>query len=182
MTWSALSALLLLGVSACQREPLSPTVATAPARTVAPAQSRSRPVAKHRRPAVKPAAAPVEPTVAAPLPGGKVRDCKEYFATLEDRFEPSASKDLHAVFQFDLSGPNACAYHVEVDNGTMKLQNGRAAKADVTISASAEDYIKVVNGEMGGVGAVMSSKMKVRGDLALAGRMKKIFPAGDKDK
>jgi putative sterol carrier protein len=111
-----------------------------------------------------------------------VRDAKEYFATLEDRFEPSAAKDLHAIFQFVLSGPNACAYHVEVDDGSMKLQNGRATKADVTISASAEDYIKVVNGELGGVGAVMASKMKVRGNLALANRMKRLFPPGDKDK
>jgi hypothetical protein len=66
---------------------------------------------------------PPKPEVTArepPLSGGRVRDAKEYFATLDHRFQPGASKDLHAVYQFDLSGPHACAYHVAIDNGAMK--------------------------------------------------------------
>jgi putative sterol carrier protein len=107
---------------------------------------------------------------------GKVSSAKEYFDTLHNRFRPEEAKDLHAVFQFNLTGPGACTYHVIVDDGTMKVKKGHAAKADVTISASAEDYVKVVNGEMGGVRAVMKDKMDVSGDLGLAKRMKKIFP------
>lgn len=115
------------------------------------------------------------------LSGGRVRNAKEYFATLKNRFVSGAAKDVHAVFQFDLSGPDAVAYHVAVDDGTMRLEKGHVEKANVTIASSTENYVKVVNGELGGVGAVLSRKMKVGGDLTLARKMKQIFPGGHAD-
>jgi len=125
-------------------------------------------------------AAAKPPEAEEPLPNGKVRNVGEYFATLKHRFQPAASKDLHAVFQFDLSGADPSHYHVEVDDGAMKMERGHAAKADVTIAASEDDYVKIVNGEMGGLGAVMGNKMKVGGNIGLAQRMNNIFPPAHK--
>ncbi len=118
----------------------------------------------------------------APLPEGRVRNAKEYFATLDKRFQPAAAKGLHAIFQFDLTGDEPYVYQVAVDDGKMKMKAGRAPKADVTITTTAEEYVKVVNGEVGGTNAVLGRKMKVSGNLTLARKMKAIFPGGHPDK
>ena len=115
------------------------------------------------------------------LSGGRVRNAKEYFSTLEERFVPGASKGMRAVFQFDLTGPDAIAYHVAVADGTMRLERGLASDPSVTLRASAEDYVKIVNGELDGTRAVFSGKMSVSGDLILAQKMKEVFPGGSQE-
>ena len=193
LRWTELVLVALLAAPACRHEKEivpngaeAPVIATAPEARTVPAvlvAARPDPVAatEPEPPVAEPDSDAPAAVAESPLPGGKVRSAKEYFATLDRRFQSAAAKDLHAVFDFDLSGPNACAYHVQVDDGVMQVESGRAVKADVTIAASAEDYIKVVNGELGGVGAVLARKMKIGGNLTLARRMSKMFPAAHAD-
>jgi putative sterol carrier protein len=101
---------------------------------------------------------------------------KQYFDTLSERFVPTASKGLNAVFQFELSGDGGGNYNITVNEGTMEVKEGVAPTPSVTIKMSADDYVKMVNGELNGTMAYMKGQMKVTGNLMLAQKMQAVFP------
>jgi putative sterol carrier protein len=107
-----------------------------------------------------------------------VASVKEYFDTLNTRFVASASKGLNAVFQFELSGDGGGQYNIAVNDGTMEVKEGTAATPSVTIKMSADDYLKLVNGQLNGTMAYMKGQMKVTGNLMLAQKMQAVFPVG----
>jgi len=107
-----------------------------------------------------------------------VASVKEYFDTLNQRFVASASKGLNAVFQFELSGDGGGQYNISVNDGTMEVKEGAAATPSVTIKMAADDYLKLVNGQLNGTMAYMKGQMKVTGNLMLAQKMQAVFPVG----
>lgn len=108
----------------------------------------------------------------------RVSSCTEYFDTLGQRFVPAASKGVNAVIQFELEGADGGNWHIVINDGTMAVNTGANAKPTVTVSAGASDYVKIVNGDMNGLRAVMTRKMKVSGNLVLARKMEQMFPPG----
>ena len=107
-----------------------------------------------------------------------VTSVKQYFDTLNERFVPSAAKGLNAVFQFELSGDGGGTYNIAVNDGTMEVKEGPAATPSVTIKMSADDYLKLINGQLNGTMAYMKGQMKVTGNLMLAQKMQAVFPVG----
>jgi putative sterol carrier protein len=107
-----------------------------------------------------------------------VASVKEYFDTLDKRFVAAASKGLNAVFQFELSGDGGGQYNIAVNDGTMEVKEGTAATPSVTIKMAADDYLKLVNGQLNGTMAYMKGQMKVTGNLMLAQKMQAVFPVG----
>ena len=107
---------------------------------------------------------------------GQVTSVKHYIETLPERFQANASKGLHAVFQFELSGDEGSTFHVSVDDGTMKVADGVAPSPNTTIKMNGSDYIKMVNGQLSGTMAFMKGMLKVGGNVMLAQKMQTIFP------
>ena len=130
--------------------------------------------------AERPSPLPTASIIAArPLPAdGRVRTTAEYFATLDQRFRPEAAKGVDAVFQFELSGAEACAYIVTVREAQVTVARGVAAQSNVTIKMNGSDYVKVVNGEMSGSAAFMRGAMRSAAASASARKLSQLFPAG----
>jgi putative sterol carrier protein len=110
-----------------------------------------------------------------PMPE-QIKSVKEYFDTLGDRFQPEAAKTVQAVFQFELSGDGGGTYHVQVDKGTMTVNEGAHPSPSATIKMAGDDYVKLVNGKLNGTMAFMKGQMKVTGNMLLAQKMQTIFP------
>jgi len=108
-----------------------------------------------------------------------IASCQEYFDTLADRFVESASKGVTAVFQFDLSGDGGGKWHVTVDDGALEIGQGQHDNPTATVEAGASNYVKIANGEMNGLRAVMTRKMKINGNLVMARKMQHMFPTGN---
>ena len=108
-----------------------------------------------------------------------ISTCQEYFDTLDDRFVASASKGIDAIYQFELSGEGGGTWHVVVNDGAISVVAGAHTKPSATVSASATDYVKIANGEINGLRAVMTRRMKIAGNLVLARKMQHIFPTGN---
>jgi putative sterol carrier protein len=106
----------------------------------------------------------------------QVSNVKEYIETLPQRFQATASKGVHAVFQFELSGDGGATFHVTVDDGTMKVAEGQAEAPSTTIKMKSDDYVKMVNGQLSGTMAFMKGALKVSGNMMLAQKMQTIFP------
>lgn len=109
----------------------------------------------------------------------RVDSVQAYFDTLDQRFVADASKGVQAIFQFDISGDGGGCWHVVVDDGSMQTHDGPHDSPSATVSSSADNYLKICNGDMNGLRAVMTRKMKIDGNLVIARKMQKMFPTGN---
>ena len=106
----------------------------------------------------------------------KVASVKEYFDRLGERFVGTAAKGVSATFQFELAGDAGGVYHVTVADGGFTVHEGAHAAPTSTLKISAENYVKMVNGELNGTMAYMKGLLKVSGNVIMAQKMQSIFP------
>jgi putative sterol carrier protein len=98
---------------------------------------------------------------------------RQFFETLEGRAaDSSKAADLTASYLFDIDG--AGKWTVRVENGKATVEEGEQ-DADTTISTSEDTFVKIVNGEQNATSAFMLGKLKVRGDMANAMKLQKLF-------
>ncbi|NLY93772.1 MAG: SCP2 sterol-binding domain-containing protein [Myxococcales bacterium] len=102
--------------------------------------------------------------------------CEEYFAKLNERFVAEAAKDVNAVYQYNLTGEGGGDWWVKFENGQMTVEKGVHEKPNVTYTMDAKHYVDMANGDLDGTKAYLTRKLKVKGNLALAQKLKKILP------
>ncbi|WP_027364920.1 SCP2 sterol-binding domain-containing protein [Desulfotruncus alcoholivorax] len=102
---------------------------------------------------------------------------KEVFAGIQEKLnaDPSKMAGLTATYQFSLSGDGGGEYFVVFDNGTAQVNEGTADNPNITISMEAADFQDMVDGKLDGMGAFMSGKLKVTGDMSLAMRLQTLL-------
>lgn len=106
-----------------------------------------------------------------------VTSVQNYVDTLPQRFVPAAAKGIEAVFQWELGGDEARTFHVCVKGGEIEIVEGPHAEPTTTLVIGAEDYIKVINGELDGMRVFTSGRGKVKGSVRAAMKMRALFPA-----
>ncbi len=72
-----------------------------------------------------------------------------------------------AVIQYDTAEP---VYHV-VENGAVNAFEGHAPDPDVTVKVSDDNLLKLFRGELNPMTAMMTGRLKVRGNVMLAQRL-----------
>ncbi|MCA9531783.1 MAG: SCP2 sterol-binding domain-containing protein [Myxococcales bacterium] len=108
---------------------------------------------------------------------GAVKDTEEYFAKLHDRFVPENAKGLNATFQYELSGDGGGEWFADIKDGVLEtVSTGRTEKPTLTIKMDAKHFIDMANGDLDGTKAFMTRKLKVKGNVAMAQKMKKFLP------
>lgn len=105
-------------------------------------------------------------TLFTPAPRTALKDMsvKERFSTLNDRFLPSKAKGVNVRFQFDISGSGGGQWYVEIKGGKLTVKTGTGPNPTATLHASAENYMKIANGKMNKMWALVTGKLKVEGD------------------
>ncbi|MCL4879240.1 MAG: SCP2 sterol-binding domain-containing protein [Anaerolineae bacterium] len=106
----------------------------------------------------------------------KATTVDEVFARMGEVFKADKAAGMDAVFQFDLSGDNGGQYWIKVMDGAFESGQGQHENPSVTLLASADDYIKIANGDMAAMSAFMSGKLKVKGEMGLALKLQQVFP------
>ena len=118
-----------------------------------------------REPRIAPgAAATVRPVTAA-----------EFFAALPSRFDPSAAAGVSAVIQFELSGDGGGTWHSVIADGRCSVGDGAHSDPTLVVMASAENWMRVVQGQLDPQFAFVTGRLKVRGDMGLALRLRALF-------
>ena len=80
-----------------------------------------------------------------------------------------------SVVQFDTEEP----VHYVVAGGEVRPYEGVAPRADVTVRVKGEDLMRMIEGRLNPMTALMTGRLKVKGDVGLAQRL---IRAIDKDK
>lgn len=106
----------------------------------------------------------------------KPRTIKEVLQLLPGELDVDAAEDIHAVYQFDLTGPQGGQYSLTVRNGTCQVEEGSHEDPHVTLSMAGEDCLKVLTGQLSGPAIVMAGRLKVSGDIGLAMQLPSLFP------
>jgi putative sterol carrier protein len=101
-----------------------------------------------------------------------VDSAREFFATLPDRVSPQGARALDASYRFDVEG--AGTWRVESDGDRLEVAESDAP-ADCVIRADEQTFLRIVRGEQSPMGAYMTGKVKVEGDLGLALKLRDLF-------
>jgi len=82
-----------------------------------------------------------------------------------------AANPLGNTLKFDFGGQQL---FIDGTNGSNEI-NHTDSDADCTVRVSQEDFIKLVQGNLNPMGAVMSGKMKIDGDMRVAMKLQELF-------
>ncbi len=99
----------------------------------------------------------------------------EMFEMMPSVFDAEKAKGLNATVQFDLTGEGGDQYYVKVADGKIDTAKGTAEDPTATIHMAADDYKKMVAGDLNPVTAFMTQKIKVEGDLNTVMKFQGLF-------
>lgn len=103
---------------------------------------------------------------------------QEVLEMIPSRFMPEKAGDLKAVIQFDLNGDGGGQHYLSIADQACTVQSGLSPNPSMTLSASAADFLSLMNGELNAMQAFMQGKIRVKGDVSLAMKMQAIFGIG----
>jgi putative sterol carrier protein len=101
-----------------------------------------------------------------------VPSVREFFENLPSQVDASKTAGMNNTYAFEIEG--AGTWTVDVRDGQVSVTEG-GGEGDCTISTSAENFEKIVNGEQNPTTAYMSGKLKIRGDMGAAMKLQKLF-------
>jgi putative sterol carrier protein len=105
----------------------------------------------------------------------KAASIQEVFENLDEGFQADKAEGVDAIFQFDLTGDSGAKYWVKVQNKQPEVHEGEHDSPTMVLTASADDYLAMVNGELAPMTAFMQGRVKVKGDMGLAMKLQAMF-------
>ena len=109
------------------------------------------------------------------LAGEHAATPQQVFDQMHANFHPDKARGLHARYQFDLTGPGGGSWFIEVNDGHCHFGHGRIQNPDLTMIASASDWVGLSNGTLNGTWAYFTGRLKVHGPHALARKLDEMF-------
>ena len=100
---------------------------------------------------------------------------KEIFDNMASNFNADKAAGMKAVYQWDITGEGGGKYNADIADGNITVSEGEHASPNITITVGAQDWLDIINGKLDGQMAFMSGKLKVKGDMSLAMKLKTLF-------
>ncbi|TCO46850.1 SCP-2 sterol transfer family protein [Kribbella antiqua] len=114
---------------------------------------------------------------------GGVREValREIFRRMPEYLRPARAAGFDAVVAWQITGAGAGdvdEFWIRVSDGRCTVLADQPGGADISIRTDPATLLRVVTGNEDPVLAVLKQRLSVRGDLALAARLTKIFAVG----
>jgi putative sterol carrier protein len=94
---------------------------------------------------------------------------KEFFEkVLPSRFKPEKAAGINVKVQVNIAGPNGGNWMVTIKNQQLKVEEGTHSSPTLELEMAETDYIDLVNGKMSGEKAFLTGKLRFKGNIALA--------------
>jgi len=100
---------------------------------------------------------------------------QEFFANLPGRFNADKAVGLNAIYQFVISGDGGGTWTATVADGACTVAPGEHESPSLTITTSADNWRRIVTGDLDPQTAFMTGRLRVRGDMGLAMRLRSLF-------
>ena len=123
-----------------------------------------------------PAPSPAKPEPASPpsTPAPAAPSVADYVAAMPNGLRADRVGGLQVTYQFKLNGADGGSWIVSVANRKATVFTGPGS-ANVTISMSGSDFIKLSEGKLNTTQAYRQGKVQISGDVNLASRLADIF-------
>ena len=103
----------------------------------------------------------------------EVKTPKDFFEKiLPQRFKPDKAKGVDVIVNIDISGNNGGEWTVIIKNQTLKIKEGLHNSPSLSLKISEKDYLDVINGKLSGEKAFFTGKLKLKGNISQALRLK----------
>ncbi|MGH8998168.1 MAG: SCP2 sterol-binding domain-containing protein [Acidimicrobiia bacterium] len=98
------------------------------------------------------------------------------FDVMAVRFQPDRAAGQSAVIGWDITAPDGVhRYQLKVEGGTCTPVAGGDDPARVTLAMALPDFLRFLTGELEGMSAFMTGKLKLTGDMMFAQAMQAWF-------
>lgn len=104
-----------------------------------------------------------------------MKTVREIFEGMPGTFLREKAAGMNAVIQFDITGDGGGQWYAAIRNGDLAVVEGLHQSPQLTLSASARDYVDISTGKLNDQLAFMTGRIKAKGDLALAMKMQSVF-------
>ena len=105
----------------------------------------------------------------------KLTSLEEAIEVMQSRFNADAAAGMDAIFQFDISGDAGGQYWMQIKDQEVDVTEGTHDSPTITIVATDENYLAMLNGELAPMTAFMQGKVKVKGNMSFAMKLQSIF-------
>src|SRR6476620_9211374 len=96
---------------------------------------------------------------------------QDVFDGMRRSFQADKAKGVHLKYQWQLSGPNAGDWRIEVNDGKFEMGRGKSDKHDVPFITTDKNWVALFNGTVGGKWAFLTGRPKLRGSQAAARKL-----------
>ncbi|WP_322740937.1 SCP2 sterol-binding domain-containing protein [Endozoicomonas gorgoniicola] len=100
-------------------------------------------------------------------------DMKQVLSDLSGRFDTDAAAGLNVVFQFDITDGDP--FHIDVNDGTFAVVEGTSDNPGVSLIADSDTFVGIMTGEINGMQAFMTGKLRTEGNMMLASKLGELF-------
>jgi putative sterol carrier protein len=97
---------------------------------------------------------------------------REFFESLPGRVGPARGQALAGSYRFDVDG--AGSWRLEADGDRLVVTESDAP-AECVIRTDERTFLRIVAGEQSPMGAYITGKVRVEGDLGLALKLRDVF-------
>jgi putative sterol carrier protein len=103
----------------------------------------------------------------------EVKTPKEFFDTvLPSRFKPDKAKGIDVTVQVNLTGPNGGDWIAIIKDQKIEVKNGVQPSSKLTIGMAETDFMDLINNKLSTQKAFFTGKIKFKGDIAVALKLK----------
>jgi hypothetical protein len=113
---------------------------------------------------------------------GSARVQRAVFTALARAVTPESAGDLHGDLVVELTRDSGVAtfaepdtWTLEIDGGNTTARQGPSSASLLTLRLSIADFVRLLGGELGGWDALVSRRMRMEGDMAIAMRLEELF-------
>ncbi|KAM4876298.1 hydroxysteroid dehydrogenase-like protein 2 [Thomomys bottae] len=111
-----------------------------------------------------------------PPPKAHTGAVEETFRIVRDSLSDDVVKATQAVYQFELSGEDGGTWFLDLKTKGGEVGHGEPSdRADVVMSMTTDDFVKMFSGKLKPTMAFMSGKLKIKGNMALAIKLEKLM-------
>jgi hypothetical protein len=98
------------------------------------------------------------------------------FDTIRRQVNPNHGLRRPATFQWEFTDPDVATWHLTVANGSSEVAEGAAAKPDLRLRLSYQDWADIVGERLDPLRAAATGRLRPRGNPLALARLGKVFP------